>query len=185
MGRFDNYTREQLENELWFYKCLQFGQEFQDYMTVQLKRKGINLNNFCSAKYQQKFGENMAHIEIKHDKGIKEFGNVYIELKAINKDGSSLVNGGLLYDDKDKYYLVGDETECFIFKKDELKEVYERRKVGSDYTLARITWKCHKENGVITSEGMVIPYDIAERIAYRHYQYEELKLGKTMELFIR
>lgn len=177
MGHFDNYTREQLESELWFYKCLQFGMEFQDYMTIQLCKLGINLNNFCSKKYQMKYGENLKGIEIKHDKGIKEFGNIYIEVSAINKNGDEMIKGGATYEDNDKYYLVGDETECFIFKKSRLKGLYKHLlDHEEDYIKNGICLKEHRDNGKITSQGIIIPVKLAKHFYYRHYTYEELKL---------
>lgn len=175
MSARDNYfkdkTIEQIKDELWFLKCLQYGLEYQDYLTIMLNKVGYNLNNFCSKRYQMTFGENLMKIEIKHDKGIKQFGNVYIEFNAISKDQSELIDGGLTKDDKDIYYLIGDEEQVFIFRKDTLRQLCERVRLDPNHYSPKIRIKQHFENGKPTSSGLIMDLKTAKTYSIRHFNF--------------
>lgn len=168
---FNDYTREQLEDELWFYICLQYGMEYQDYLTIMLKQVGYNLNNFCSKKYQMNFGENLMKIEIKHDKGIKKHGNVFIEFNAINRKQDELIDGGLAKDDKDIYYLIGDEEQVFIFRKDTLRKLLEMVQLDPQHFYPMITIKNHKEQDKVTCTGIVMSIQTAKAYAIRYFNF--------------
>lgn len=53
---------------------------FQDFVTDKLYQIGWSINAYSSKKYNIEKGESIAGIEIKHDKKMKETGNLYIEM---------------------------------------------------------------------------------------------------------
>ena len=59
---------------------LEDGLQYQDFICMELHRRGIVLQNIQSKKFNLK-KENLLGMEIKFDRRLKDTGNVYIETK--------------------------------------------------------------------------------------------------------
>ena len=98
---------------------LEKGLEFQDFICeALLKEMGINLTMFSSRKYQLSKGENIQGVEIKFDDIYKKTGNIYIEIaEKSNEENENYVISGIYRNDNTWLYLIGNYEEVFIFPK--------------------------------------------------------------------
>lgn len=162
-----------------FEFCKNIGDEYMDFITDQLLEIGISLNAYASKKYQMTFGESKSGVEVKHDDKFKETGNVYIEISAINKKGSEMIDGGITKKDKSWLYLIGDYNEAFIFSKIQLLMLLEKVRANpllwqTKYNVS-ILKHVDKDTEQITSYGLVIPIKTALRVGWviKHLKFEE------------
>lgn len=151
--------------ELWsdrnktnYYKeKLQAAFEFENYIEKLLKNQfNLDLKPFLTPEGQYKKGENELGIEIKNDTLIKKYGNVYIEYAEKSKgSNSSFVKSGILKDDNSIYFLIGDKSKFWIFKKSRLIQIYrEERQHLKDKKISKRGIKFKK---IATSLGYVYP----------------------------
>lgn len=103
--------------------------EFQDFVVnLLLQEIGLAITNYSSKYYQFKFGENKQGIEIKLDKRILETGNVSIEVAEKSKASNlNFVSSGILREDNTWLYIQGNKDIVFIFGKEHLKRIYEKK----------------------------------------------------------
>lgn len=182
MTDYENLTREELieicKKTDNFNFCKNIGEQYQDIITEQLYKIGINLNGYASAKFQFSKGENMAGVEIKHDSKIRETGRIYIECSALAKNGIDFVSGGIMKRDKSWLYVVGDERQCFIFSKPQLQMLYRKLQQQPELWKEKYgVFQCfHSDSyvGKVTSKGFVIPIEILDRTGWclKHLIYE-------------
>lgn len=99
---------------------LEVGLQYQDFITLKLYSMGWSLNQFSSLKYQVKYGENIAGIEIKNDLQMQKTGNIYIELYEKAHTGN-FVYSGINRQDNTILWLIGDYNVAYVFVKKQLK----------------------------------------------------------------
>jgi hypothetical protein len=103
---------------------LQKGQEYQDYVMMKLHAHGIVLQCIQSKKFQLK-RENLLGLEIKFDDRMKETGNIYFETAEKSDPANrEFIDSGILRDDENWLYGVGDYSQIFIFSKGRLQNIY-------------------------------------------------------------
>lgn len=100
---------------------LEQGQRFQDYATGILYRHGIIA--LCnSSKSMQLLGESIQGIEIKLDTRWKTTGNIYVEVaEKSDPNNSNYVPSGIYRKDNTWLWVIGDESEVFLFSKRQLQ----------------------------------------------------------------
>ena len=151
-----------------FEYCKELGEQYQDFITLQLAKMGIVIANFSSKKYQMCFGENNLHCEIKRDSKWQQTGRLYIEFEAISKDGSKMIDGGIKKNDFSWLYLIGDETKAYIFAKNQLIRLYQKVKEKPDVWKEKYGIKIYQhidpDSGKVTSSGMCVPVNALNRI---------------------
>lgn len=99
---------------------LEVGLQYQDFITLELYKRGWSLNQFSSLKYQVEHGENIAGIEIKNDLQMQKTHNIYIELYEKAHTGS-FVFSGINRQDNTILWLIGDYNVAYVFVKKQLK----------------------------------------------------------------
>lgn len=149
-----------------FVASKEIGEKYQDYIQDWFAQKeGIFLCNYGSRYYQMNKGENSFGMEIKHDEHYWETGNVFIEFEAVNKVGDKFIEGGIKKKDNAWLYLIGDESNAFIFAKCQLVSIYEcvcskPQEMKEKYGI-RVCEHTDKDTGQITSRGIAIPINVA------------------------
>ena len=97
------------------------GEEFEDFINIELSRRGILLGGFRTMQYQHLYGENLLGMEIKYDRKFKETGNLYIETHSRHPGNiATIMPAGILKQDRSWLYLVGDYDSAYIFSKKHL-----------------------------------------------------------------
>ena len=143
-----------IEYDKEFYKKLEEGQEFEDFVYNLLYKEGIPVVGFNSQKYQFAKGENMAGIEIKHDKIYEKTGNIYIETAEKRyPDNPEYEPSGINRGDNSWLYLIGDYNIIYIFPVKYLKMWQNTDRF------------VRKE--IETSQGYLIPKNVAEKGAIK------------------
>ena len=108
---------------------LERGLQYQDFVTEKLYEKGILTITYASKKYQIKYGENKAGIEIKFDDKCKRTGNLYIEIsEKSNKNNPYFVDSGIYRDDNTWLFIIGDYSNIYILSKIQLQKVHREKK---------------------------------------------------------
>lgn len=131
--------------------------KYQDFITDELLKRGIVLNQYASREYQQKVGESASGIEIKYDKRMAETGNVYIEVaEKSNPSLPDYSNSGVYRNDNTWLYLIGNYENALLFSKNQLCQCIESNEA----------WRSQK--GITyretpTSRGYTFPIDYCKR----------------------
>ena len=156
------------EEKAYYEQQLQDAAEYQDFLTDELLKYGISLNQYSSKKYQYDVGESASGIEVKHDKQM-DSGNVFIEVAEKRKASMlDFTPSGIYRDDTSYLYLVGDYEKAFLFSKAQLRTYVER-----DAELNR-------EQGIIgpiiikkkTSKGFLFPIEYCKKfLCIKHFEF--------------
>lgn len=104
-----------------FEKDKDDGEEYQDFVAIELWTRGIAVHFNGSKKYQLEMGESPSGIEIKYDRLLEQTGNVFIETESLSKDGKRWVRGGITKEDNAWLYCIGNRKELYIFGKKQLQ----------------------------------------------------------------
>ena len=111
--------------EKYYNSQLKEGNEYQDYILNKFIKNGICFINYSTRKYQNKYGENSAGIEIKLDKKFRETGNLYIETaEKSNPINVYYIKSGIFRNDNTWLYVIGDYDTHWIFSKKRLINIY-------------------------------------------------------------
>lgn len=121
--------------------------QFQDFCMKLLYKDGMPICIYGSQKYQIEEGESIGRVEIKHDKKMKDTGNIYIEYAERHDPQKAFVYSGILRDDNTLYYMIGDYERIFLLGK---------------YQLLAILHNFEKK-GTPTSKGIVVPIEYLEK----------------------
>src|SRR4030043_524633 len=126
---------------------LEKGLQYQDFVTAELYRRGIPIVGYTSKKYQIKYGENRAGVEIKFDDRMKETGNVYIETaEKANPANPYFVPSGIYRNDNSWLYAIGNYDVIYIFAKKTLCLLH-----------GQAAKRGFKTTEIATSKGMLMP----------------------------
>jgi len=134
---------------------LKDAEEFQDYVTLQLMRRGIVLNNLNSASYQRKYGENTLGIEIKKDLIFRRTNNLWIEVAERHNVNNHYVPSGVCRQDNSWLWLIGDEYTLWIIAKKTLIEI------------VILSGRKIIENDTKSSRGYLMPIAEADKICLK------------------
>ena len=146
---FKDHTEE-------YRKKLKIGQEYQDFITRDLMNHGICFTNYNSKKYQCKFGENSAGIEIKCDLKLEKTGNLYIETKEKSKAMNPyFVQSGIYRDDNTFIYIIGNYKKYWLFSKKTLIDLHKSER--------------YKEVKIPTSQGYLLPIGDANDYCMKYH----------------
>jgi len=141
-GQYLNYYDENLK----------IGQEYENKIIEFLNQQYyLGILNYKTQEEQIKYGETNIGIEIKFDMKSEETKNLYFEYaEKSNPNNSKYVKSGFLREDNSKYYLIGNSSNFYIFKKEDLKKIYEKYKDSEDLKVQE------KFKSIKTSKGYVI-----------------------------
>lgn len=129
---------------------------YQDFITDELLKRGLVLNQYASREYQRRVGESASGIEIKYDKRMSDTGNVYIEVaEKSNPSMPSYTASGVCRNDNTWLYLIGDYDKALLMSKRQL------------YVCTKNSEWCAR-NGVLfretpTSLGYTFPVECCKR----------------------
>jgi len=140
--------------------------EFQDFVCLELHKRGIVLQNTTSQRYQWKT-ENLLGMEIKLDKKFQETGRLYIETaEKAHPNNKDFIPSGIYRDDDTWLFGIGDRKVFFVFS----KKVLQRLDRHNPKWLFR-------PQPTATSKAFCIPVDKAHRIAERVFNFTENDTG--------
>ena len=128
--------------------------EYQDFITDQLLKHGITLNQYASRKYQYERGESASGIEVKHDLKLCETGNLFIEVdERSSPEVEGFTPSGIYRDDCCWLYLIGDHNRAVLLSKSQMRYLLEH---GG---LEKFGVKGPLPNKTKTAHGYLVPYD--------------------------
>lgn len=138
-----------------YLELMQEAWEYQDFLSVELNKHGIILQNFSSCKHQI-HAENTLGLELKLDRRLKETGNYYIETaeKEREREGAYAPSG--IYSSC-WLYGIGNYNALAIFSTNRLQEIH--RGLSNDLDPRRYPGIELKRTP--TSEGFIIPLTTA------------------------
>lgn len=136
-----------------YEKDLAEGKKYEDYISTTL---GIRV---YQEEYEQyNLGESPIGIEIKNDKRMNETGNIFIETAEKRRaENPRWIPSGILRDNGDWGYLIGNEREAYLFTKERLKEIMKNKSI---MTIA-----------AQTSQGFLITIEEAQKYAIKKYKF--------------
>ena len=107
---------------------LEIGNEFQDFVCIELAKESIILQNINSKKFQYETGENLQGFEIKYDarctgdKSTIATNQLSIEISEKTKDSNlNYIASGIYRNDNSWLYIQGNYMMFWIFSKRILK----------------------------------------------------------------
>lgn len=108
------------------------GNEFQDFVCIELAKHGIILQNINSRKFQYETGENLQGFEIKYDarctgdRGTEATNRISIEIAEKTKaENAEYIPSGIYRTDNSWMYIQGNYMMFWVFPKKILKLLYE------------------------------------------------------------
>jgi len=109
----------------------EIGNEYQEFVALKWPEvypfgfEGIMELNFFETKHEQfNIGETEEGVEVKKDQIFRTSKRLYIETaEKANIENKEYVPSGIYRTDNSIYYLIGDETQWWIFSKDDLQEI--------------------------------------------------------------
>ena len=107
----------------YYEQQLAVGQEYQDFIGDVLCKRGLTIRNYTSRKFQLNKGENLIGLEIKHDKQISVYGNLFIEV-AERRDLCMPYFPSGIYAGDTLLYLIGDRERYFLFATNTLRAIH-------------------------------------------------------------
>ena len=112
------------ENNSGHIDSFEVGNEFQDFVCIELAKQGIILQNINSKKFQFNVGENLQGFEIKYDarctgdRGTIATNQLSIEIaEKTRADNSKFVPSGIYRNDNSWLYIQGNFKTFWIFSK--------------------------------------------------------------------
>lgn len=127
--------------------------KYQDFITIQLHKRGWVVNQLASKFYNVTYGESISGIEIKQDKKLKETNNLYIET-AEKHNAKEFVPSGVNRNDNTILWCIGNYDVAYILSKKQLKYICDNVDKYKIYGLRRVETE--------TSKGVLIPTKFLE-----------------------
>lgn len=110
-----------------YQTLLEEGLKFQDFVTMELMRRGVlTILCFRSQQYQYRVGESANGVEIKLDKRFRQTGNLYIEIAERTSTDKQFSPSGIHRPDNTWLWVIGDYKTLYIFAKNVLQLVQKR-----------------------------------------------------------
>jgi len=108
------------------------GEEFQDFVCIELAKQGIIIQNINSKKFQYETGENLQGFEIKYDSrctgdnGTSPTNQLSIEIaEKTNENNRDYVKSGIYRGDNTWLYIQGNYMMFWVFSVKILRMLYE------------------------------------------------------------
>ena len=171
---------------------LQKGHEFQDFVCMELAKRGVILQNIQSRKYQYAIGENLQGFEIKYDSrctgcsGTKATGRLSIEIaEKSHPDNPEYIKSGIYAKSNSWLYIQGNYNGIWVFSTKHLR-------------LIRETKKEHEIDKMPTIVKFYLPIEQADKYclvrfdfdgklpdqkAVNDYIYRSKEISKQLQLF--
>ena len=112
------------ENNSGHIDSFEVGNEFQDFVCIELAKQGIILQNINSKKFQFNVGENLQGFEIKYDarctgdRGTTATNQLSIETAEKTKaENAKFIPSGIYRNDNSWLYIQGNFKTFWIFSK--------------------------------------------------------------------
>jgi len=112
------------ENNSGHKDSFEVGNEFQDFVCIELAKQGIILQNINSKKFQFNVGENLQGFEIKYDarctgdRGTTATNQLSIETAEKTKaENAKFIPSGIYRNDNSWLYIQGNFKTFWIFSK--------------------------------------------------------------------
>lgn len=157
----DYYNRQRKEAE-----------EFQDWLMLELNKRGIIIQIFTSKEYQYAHGETPARDEIKFDKEALRYPNLWIEFyEKKYSENLNYVKSGILRENIIRWFH-GNYEWVYIFDKRRLLEYILNNQKKGRFQL--------KENIRKTSMGALLPQSEANSICSRKIRFNEPDIIKSV-----
>lgn len=135
---------------------LEAGERFEDFCVDLLYEAGIPVVAHKSRE-KQYAGENKAGLEFKYDRLLSQTGNLFVEThEKSDPANTNFVPSGILRRDNTWLYVIGDYSVVFVFQKNVLRELFERKVSGEPK---------YERKTIETSRGFLLPRAVAERWA--------------------
>jgi hypothetical protein len=107
------------------------GNEFQDFVCMELAKQNIILQNINSKKFQFEVGENLQGFEIKYDSrctgdnGTVATNRLSIEIaEKTRAENSDFIPSGIYRNDNSWLYIQGNYMNFWIFSKNLLQKLH-------------------------------------------------------------
>ena len=163
-----NFQSKELQK---YEKNMQVSNNYVDWVSRQLAiRQGIIITPYMGFHNQQQ-GETLQGIEIKYDKKMKIYNNIYIEThEKTNKNNKNWIESGILKTDNSIMWIIGDYSRFFLISKKQLLNIYKNIKTDIEKKGVKSKYLINiKETA--TSRGYIIPCDVADEICIVAYTF--------------
>jgi hypothetical protein len=151
---------KQYNNRKSHAECKVAGMEYEDWVQRKLWQEGFIVGLHSSYKYQQSHGESISRTEIKHDRKFRKYKNLYIEIrKRIELPDGPMIPANL-FKDNPRFFVIGDHDTFWVFAGSHLRFAYEH----NIYSIGTTKSDTEEWGKVVTSEGMLVPFDSAEKL---------------------
>jgi hypothetical protein len=111
----------------------EIGNEFQDFVCIELAKDGIILQNINSKKFQFEKGENLQGFEIKFDNTHTKTKRLSIEIAEKRKgENINFVDSGIYRKDNTWLYIQGNYELFFIFPVNYLRQLHKSGRYKTD-----------------------------------------------------
>jgi len=142
----------------------EIGNEFQDFVCIEMAKDGIILQNINSKKFQFETGENLQGFEIKYDSrctgdnNTEATGRLSIEIMEKSKsENYNYVNSGIYRGDNAWIYIQGNYMMFWVFS---IKHLRLMHQVGK-----------YKEAEMPTIKKFYIPIEDADKYCLKKYVF--------------
>lgn len=143
------------QNETYEPK-LKEAQEYQDFITDELLKRGIILNQYSSTKYQYNVGESASGIEVKYDRLLETYGNLFLEVEERSDPSvDGFTASGIFRKDKMWLYLIGNYKKALLLHKHQMQVLL---RMPEEVLESKGFTK--KTNSTDTAHGFTVKYEI-------------------------
>jgi hypothetical protein len=144
----------------------EIGNEFQDFVCIELAKEGIILQNINSKKFQYEKGENLQGFEIKYDSRSTgcntdkpPTNRISIEIaEKTDANNESFVDSGIYRGDNSWLYIIGNYMNFWIFGIEHLRAMHRTGK--------------YQEREMPTIRSFYIPLEDADKYCIKKYVFE-------------
>jgi hypothetical protein len=155
-----NYSK----NNSGHTNSFEIGNEFQDFVCIEMAKDGIILQNINSKKFQFETGENLQGFEIKYDSrctgdmGTDSTNRLSIEIAEKTKaENSKYIPSGIYRGDNAWIYIQGNYMMFWVFSIKHLRLMYETGK--------------YKDAELPTIKTFYIPVETANKYCLKKYTF--------------
>jgi len=117
----------------------EIGNEFQDFVCIEMAKDGIILQNINSKKFQYSTGENLQGFEIKYDarctgdRGTVPTNRISIEIaEKTNAENKEYIPSGIYRGDNAWIYIQGNYMMFWVFSIKHLRLMFETSKYNAE-----------------------------------------------------
>lgn len=150
------------QSKAQFEADYQQGVEYQDFLAVELAKRGLILNNLQSRKAQKTQGENLLGLEIKYDRKFRDTGNLFFETHFNSAQGWQ--ESGILLR-QSWLYGMGDYRTLWLFSTRLLRELIHGSRA------ADVFHRCDVVVGNDAARGCLMTVENADKECLRKIEF--------------